>query len=76
MIPANLQPCQCPAGPCVHYPFPATGRFLQCRQGASGMPREQELRYLQRFAMDHVAAQPSAVAQRARQMMPPGGCCG
>lgn len=46
-------PCQCPAGPCEHFPYRVDdGFFLLCRQGKSGKPRAVELRHLEIFALN------------------------
>jgi hypothetical protein len=47
---ADPAPCDCPAGPCPHYPHDARGRFLDYRRGTSGLPRAQEVAYLEWLA--------------------------
>lgn len=75
----DIPPCPCPAGPCEHFPYPAAGIILLCRQGKSGKPREKELRHLEIFAEGQERTKrltpeeiKAAQEKLAAEMPPPG----
>ena len=60
-IPDDFSPCNCPAGPCEHYPYPAVGRFADFRAGTSGLPRATEIAYLRKFVELTASSKSSAM---------------
>jgi hypothetical protein len=69
-----MTPCNCPEGPCEHFPYPVTGRYLEFRKGTSGLPRELEISYLASFASRYNKAKanpkPRTVTKRLKTSSP------
>lgn len=80
-VSAELTPCDCPEGPCEHYPYPCRGSLLVLRRGESRLPRWKEVYYLQRAAARH-GAPVADLARRKAKAAPkpcndrPKPCCG